>query len=198
MGKSKKAPGYATASYDTDGLFGSSTASKKGVDFTANAPMTQAANTAWGGFNNSLSNINSNDYLNDPNFQVYQDNFNRQMQQAYDTNVLANLNDRGLMRSSGLQSATNSFNNTMNQGLASLMDSYYNRQQNNLTSNQNALSQLYNYITGINTGAQNQANNVSNYNLSNAQLQAQQQIANNQMYGQLAQAGAGLAAMALM
>ena len=64
------------------------------------------------------------------------------MQQAYDTNVLGNLTDRGLMRSSGLQAATNSFNNTMQQGLADLYDSYYNRQQNNLNSALNAQNNL--------------------------------------------------------
>lgn len=186
MGKSKKAPGYATATYDTGGLFGSSTASKKGVTSNPTDMMTSTGNTAWSGVQDSLQGINSNDYSQDPNFQVYQDNFNRGMQQAYDTNVLANLNDRGLMRSSGLQSATNSFNNTMQQGLSDLYDSYYNRQSSNLSNNMNVLSQLYNFITGVNTGAQNQANSVSNYNLQQTQLNNQANAYNNALYAQLA------------
>ena len=186
MGKSKKAPGYATATYDTGGLFGSSTASKKGVTSNPTDMMTSTGNTAWSGVQDSLQGINSNDYSQDTNFQVYQDNFNRGMQQAYDTNVLANLNDRGLMRSSGLQSATNSFNNTMQQGLSDLYDSYYNRQSNNLSNNMNVLSQLYNFITGVNTGAQNQANSVSNYNLQQTQLNNQANAYNNALYAQLA------------
>lgn len=186
MGKSKKAPGYATATYDTGGLFGSSTASKKGVTSNPTDIMTSTGNTAWSGVQDSLQGINSNDYSQDPNFQVYQDNFNRGMQQAYDTNVLGNLTDRGLMRSSGLQSATNSFNNTMQQGLSDLYDSYYNRQSSNLSNNMNVLSQLYNFITGVNTGAQNQANSVSNYNLQQTQLNNQANAYNNALYAQLA------------
>ena len=186
MGKSKKAPGYATATYDTGGLFGSSTASGKGVTFNPNEQMSSIGSNAWTGLENSMQGINSNDYSNDPNFQVYQDNFNRGMQQAYDTNVLGNLTNRGLMRSSGLQAATNSFNNTMNENLANLYDSYYNRQSNNLSNNMNVLSQLYNFITGVNTGAQNQANSVSNYNLQQTQLNNQANAYNNALYASLA------------
>lgn len=196
--KSSKAPDYATATYNTGGLFGSSTASKSGVDFKANDQMTQAGNTAWGGLNTTLNNLGSNNYVNDPNFQQYQNAMNKQMQQNYDTSVLSNLANRGLMRSSGLQGATNSFANTLADQTTNLMDSYYNRNANNLANYQNVLSNLYNYITGVNTGAQNQANNVSNYNLQQAQLQAQQNAASNAMYGQLAQAGAGIAASALL
>lgn len=186
MGKASKAPGYSTATYNTGGLFGSSTASKGGVDFKPTDTMTSTGNTAWAGVENSLQGINSNDYSQDPNFQVYQDNFNRGMQQAYENNVLGNLTDRGLMRSSGLQAATNSFNNTMQQGLSDLYDSYYNRQSNNLSNNMNVLSQLYNFLTGVNTGAQNQANSVSNYNLQQTQLNNQANAYNNALYASLA------------
>jgi hypothetical protein len=51
---------------------------------------------------------------------------------------------------------------------------------------------LYNYITGVNTGSQNLANNVSNYNLSRAQVNDNSglwnSIANNA--GRLASAAA--------
>jgi hypothetical protein len=90
------------------------------------------------------------------------------------------------MRSSGLQASTNSFNNTMQQGLSDLYDSYYNRQSSNLSNNMNVLSQLYNFITGVNTGAQNQANSVSNYNLQQTQLNNQANAYNNALYAQLA------------
>lgn len=191
MGKADKAPGYATASYGTGGLFGSSTASKKGVDFKPTDTMTTTGNTAWAGVENSLQGINSNDYSQDPNFQVYQDNFNRGMQQAYDTNVLGNLTDRGLMRSSGLQAATNSFNNTMQQGLADLYDSYYNRQQNNLNSALNAQNNLYSWITGLNQDAAKNSQNVSNYNMQAWQAeQASKQAMFNQLMNVAALAAA--------
>lgn len=167
---SSKAPDYATATYNTGGLFGSSTASKTGVNFKPNSYMSNIGNTAWQGVQNNLNSMNSGDYTNDANYQVYANRLKDQMNQQYDSSVLSNLANRGLMRSSGLQGATNSFANRLNDATTSLYDSYYNRLANNFTNNQNALSQLYNFITGVNTGAQNQANSVNNYQLQQAQL----------------------------
>ena len=190
MGKSN-APKYATTTTKTGGLFGESTNSKKGSTFTAEDWQTNMGGLGSNLINQSLTGLSSNDYSQDPNFQVYQDNFNRGMQQAYDTNVLANLNDRGLMRSSGLQSATNSFNNTMQQGLADLYDSYYNRQQNNLNNALNSQNTLYSWITGLNKDAATNSKNVSDYNMN--AWQAQQQ-ANSDLWGNLMKSTATLAA----
>ena len=120
--------------------------------------------------NQSLQGIATNDYSNDPNFKVYQDNFNRQAQQAYDANVLNPLANRGLMRSSGLQAATNSFNNTMADNLADLQDNYYNRQVNNLSNALNSQNNLYNWITGLGNASAQNSNNISNYNMQKYQL----------------------------
>lgn len=182
MGKSK-APEYQTTTTNTGGLFGSSTNSKTGSNFKAEDWQTNMGGLGSNLINQSLTGLSSNDYSQDPNFQVYQDNFNRGMQQAYDTNVLGNLTDRGLMRSSGLQAATNSFNNTMQQGLADLYDSYYNRQQNNLNSALNAQNTLYGWITGLNQDAAKNSQNVSNYNMQawQAEQQAKQAMFNQLM-----------------
>lgn len=168
--KSKKAPDYATASYDTGGLFGSSTSSKSGTTYRPEGWMSSAGNTAATGINTSLGNMLSNDFANDPNFQAYQNQLNNTMTQNYDTSVLSQLANRGLMRSSGLQSATNSFANTLANNTTNLYDNYYNRQAQNLANSLNVNNALYNYITGVNTGSQNNANNVSSYNLSQSQL----------------------------
>ena len=170
MGKSK-APEYATTKVDTGGLFGSSTSSKEGTSYKPAGWMSDTMGTVSSNINPTLSSMLSNDYSNDANFKVYQDNFNRGMQQAYDTNVLANLNDRGLMRSSALQSATNSFNNTMNENLANLYDTYYNRQSNNLANLLNTSNTLYDYMTGINNASLNNTNAVNNYNLAKYKLE---------------------------
>ena len=193
MGKSK-APKYATTTTNTGGLFGEATNSKKGSTFTGEDWQTDMGGLGSNLINQSLTGLSSNDYSQDPNFQVYQDNFNRGMQQAYDTNVLGNLTDRGLMRSSGLQAATNSFNNTMQQGLADLYDSYYNRQQNNLNSALNAQNNLYSWITGLNQDAAKNSQNVSNYNMQAWQAeQAQKQaMFNSIMQGVGAIGGAAL------
>jgi hypothetical protein len=181
MGKSNKTPEYATASYDTGGLFGSSTTSKKGTTYTPTDDITTAGTTAWNGLNNSLSSLGSTDYSNDANFQAYQNQLNKSMQQSYDTDVLSQLANRGLMRSSGLQSATNSFANTLADNTTNLYDSYYNRLSNNLSNYANTLNNLYSYITGVNSGSQNNANNVSNYNLQRAQVNN-----NNSLWNSLA------------
>lgn len=186
MGKSKKAPEYATASYDTGGLFGSSTTSKNGTTFNPTGWQTSTANTAGQGISTSLSNMLSNDYANDPNFKAYQNQLNRSMAQSYDTSVLGQLANRGLMRSSGLQSATNAFNDTLANKVTDLYDNYYNRQANNLANSINAANAIYNYITGINTGSQNNANNVSNYNLNRVAANNAATANNNALYGQLA------------
>jgi hypothetical protein len=192
MGKAKKAPEYATASYDTGGLFGSSTSSKKGTNFTATDDMNSIGNAAWGGLSSSLQGIYSNDYANDPNFQAYQNQLNKSMEQNYDATVLSNLANRGLMRSSGLQAATNSFADTLADQTTKLYDSYYNRQANNLANSQNVLNNLYTYITGVNTGSQNNANNVSNYNLEATKLNNAATAQNNALYAQIANSAAGL------
>ena len=193
MGKSK-APEYQTTTTNTGGLFGSSTNSKTGSNFKAEDWQTNMGGLGSNLINQSLTGLSSNDYSQDPNFQVYQDNFNKGMQQAYDTNVLGNLTDRGLMRSSGLQAATNSFNNTMQQGLADLYDSYYNRQQNNLNSALNAQNNLYSWITGLNQDAAKNSQNVSNYNMQawQAEQQAKQAMFNSIMQGVGAIGGAAL------
>lgn len=193
MGKAKKAPEYTTASYDTGGLFGSSTSNKKGTNFTATDDMNSIGNAAWGGLSSSLQGIYSNDYANDPNFQAYQNQLNKSMEQNYDATVLSNLANRGLMRSSGLQAATNSFADTLADQTTKLYDSYYNRQANNLANSQNVLNNLYSYITGVNTGSQNNANNVSNYNLNATQLNNAATAQNNALYAQIANTAAGIA-----
>lgn len=185
MGKSKKTPDYATASYDTGGLFGSSTTSKNGTTFNPTGWQTSTANTAGQGISTSLSNMLSNDYANDPNFKAYQNQLNKSMAQSYDTSVLGQLANRGLMRSSGLQSATNAFNDTLANKVTDLYDNYYNRQANNLANSINAANAIYNYITGINTGSQNNANNVSDYNLNRVAANNAATANNNALYGQL-------------
>lgn len=193
MGK-KKAPGYATTSYDTGGLFGKSTTSSKGTTYNPTDYISNAGNTAWSGLNNTLASLGSNDYSNDPNFQAYQNNLNKQMAQNYDTSVLSNLANRGLMRSSGLQAATNAFGNTLANNTMNLYDSYYNRLNNNLSNYQNTLNNLYSYITGVNQGSQQNSRDVSNHNMQAYQAQP---AANGNLFGNLAQIGGTIAGSAL-
>ena len=190
MGSKGKAPEYAKTTTSTGGLFGSSTSDKGGTSFTGENWQTNMGGLGSNLINQSLQGMATNDYTNDPNFQVYQDNFNRQAQQAYDANVLNPLTNRGLMRSSALQAATNSFNNTMADNLADLQDSYYNRQVNNLSNALNSQNQLYSWITGLNNAAMNNSNAVSDYNMK--KYQADQQ-ANSALWGSLMNAAGTVA-----
>lgn len=188
MGKSK-APEYATTKYDTGGLFGSSTSGKKGTTYTPESWMTNLSNSTTTGLNNAVNNLLSNDYSNDANFQAYQDNLNRQAQQNYDASVLSPLANRGLMRSTGLQAATNSFNNSLIDNTTDLMDNYYNRNTNTLNSLLNTQNALYGYLTGTNTGSQTGSQNVSNYNMEGYKAD---QALKGAMYQAAGQAIAGL------
>lgn len=197
MGKSKKAPEYATTSYDTGGLYGSSTTSKSGTKYNAPNWITNTMGTVGNNVNNTLNNMLSNDYSNDPNFQAYQNQLNKTMTQNYDTSVLSPLANRGLMRSSGLQAATNNFADTLTNNTMNLYDNYYNRQANNLSNLLNTSNALYGYITGVNQGSQGNSQNVSNYNLEKYKAEQQAKAANNAMWGQLANAAGTIAGGAL-
>ena len=186
---SKSAPKYANTTFDT-GIFGSSTSGEKGTKYKSNANMTNIGNNALSGWNNALTAIGSNDYSNDPNFQVYQDNFNRNAQKSFETNVLNPIQSQGLMRSSGLQAATNAYNNTLTDNLADLYDSYYNRQVNNLGQYQNSANTLYNMIMGINQGSMTNSKNVSDYNMEGYKADQALKAA---MWQALGQAAGGIA-----
>ena len=167
MGSKKStAPEYKEATYDTGGLFGSSTNSSSGTTYKPADWMSNTMGTVTNNLNPTLNNMLSNDYANDPNFQAYQNQLNKTMEQNYDASVLSNLANRGLMKSSGLQAATNSFNNTLADNTMDLYDNYYNRQSNNLSNLLNTSNTIFDYITGINSGALNNANAVNNYNLA--------------------------------
>lgn len=208
MGKKKSkvkynAPEYASTSYDTGGLFGSSTTDKSGTSYTPSSWMTNTMNTTGNSINTTLQNMLSNDYSNDANFQAYQNQLNKTAKQNYDTSVLSSLADRGLMRSSGLQAATNSFADTLADNTTDLYDSYYNRQANNLSNLLNTSNALYNYMTGVNSGSQATTNALNNFNLTNAghDLDAQKtnaQINNSSnLWGTLAQVTGSLGNTAL-
>lgn len=189
MGK-KSAPKYAKTTYDTGNLYGKSTSDENGTTYSAPNWISSTMGTVGNNVNSTLQNMLSNDFSNDANFKAYQNQLNKTASQNYDTSVLSQLANRGLMRSSGLQSATNAFADTLADKTTDLYDNYYNRQANNLSNLLNTSNTLYNYITGVNSGSQQNSKNVSDYNLSKWQAE---QNANNAMWGNLMNAGASLA-----
>lgn len=184
MGSKSKAPSYQAASYNTGGLFGNSTTDKSGTSFDPTKWETKTMKTVGKYMNPTLKSLVNNDFMNDANFLRYQDKFTNDMNKIYDTSVLSNLAGRGLMRSSGLQGATNAFADTLAQNQLNLYDNYRNNLLNNLSALQGTGNTIYNYLTGINSGSMNQANSLNSYNLDKARLDAQSsdtfsQIANS-------------------
>ena len=181
MGKSKSAPKYATTTTNS-GLWGSSTTGEKGTTYNPQEWMKNTMGTIGQNLSSTLGSMLTNDFANDPNFQAYQDQLNRTALQNYDASVLSPLANRGLMRSSGLQAATNSFANTLADNTMDLYDNYYNRQANNLTNMLNTSNNLFNYMTGLTTGSRQDTNSVNQYN----QWKYQQEQANkNALFGNL-------------
>lgn len=169
MGSKSKAPEYQAASYDS-GLWGSSTTDKSGTRYNPTGWMNNTMQTVGTNLNPTIQSMVNNNFMKDPNFIRYQKQFTKNMNDLYDTSVLSNLANRGLMRSSGLQGATNAFNDTLAKNQLNLYDNYYSRLNNNLSNLLNTSNTLYNYMTGVNQGSQQQAGNLNQYNLNKAQI----------------------------
>jgi len=177
MGKSSKAPEYASTKVNS-GYWGTSTNNKNGTTYKTNGNSSWIGNTmdtVGNNLNSTLNNMLSNDYSNDANFQAYQNQLNKTAQQNYDTSVLGNLSNRGLMRSTSLQKLNNDFSNELIDNTTDLYDNYYNRQANNLSNLLNTSNNLYNYMTGVSNLSNSANNNVNSYN----QWKYQQDSANN-------------------
>lgn len=169
MGSKSKAPEYQAASYDS-GLWGSSTTDKSGTRYNPTGWINNTMQTVGTNLNPTLQSMVNNDFMKDPNFIRYQNQFTENMNDLYDTSVLSNLANRGLMRSSGLQGATNAFNDTLAKNQLNLYDNYYSRLNNNLSNLLNTSNTLYNYMTGVNQGSQQQAAQLNNYNLEKTKI----------------------------
>lgn len=196
MGKSSSAPKYATTTNNT-GLWGSSTTGESGTTYKPTEWMKNTMGTIGDNLNSTLSSMFNNDYTQDANFKAYQDQLNKTMGQNYDATVLAPLANRGLMRSSGLQAATNSFANTLANNTMNLYDNYYNRLQNNLSNSLNTSNALFDYMTGATSGSRADTNAVNAYNQWKYQMDRANNASNNALWGQLAGAAAGMAGTAL-
>lgn len=169
MSKKSSAPEYTKTKADTD-IWGSSTTSKKGTTYDSPDWMQNTMGTVSNNINPTLQNMLSNDYSNDVNFQAYQNQLYNTMGQQYDQ-MLGNMADRGLMRSSGMQALNNSYAKALQDNVTNLYDSYYNRQANNLSNLLNTSNALYDYMTGVMGMSQQDANAINQYYLSKYKLE---------------------------
>lgn len=159
----EQTPGYTPTKADT-GIWGSSTHSSKGTTYNAPNWMTNTMGTITSGLQPTVQNMLSNDYSNDANFQAYQNQLYNTMGNQYEQ-MLGNMADRGLMRSSGMQAMNNSYAKALQDNVTSLYDNYYNRQSNTLANLLNTSNALFDYMTGVNNLSRGDAQAINNYNL---------------------------------
>ena len=163
MSKKTSTPEYTSSKADT-GLWGSSTTTKKGTTYSPTGWQEDAMQTIGNNINPTIQNMLSNDYSNDANFQTYQNQLYNTMGQQYDQ-MLGNMADRGLIRSSGMQAMNNAYAKALQDNVANLYDSYYNRQANNLSNLLNTSNALYDYMTGVMGMSRGDSQAINNYNL---------------------------------
>lgn len=188
---------FEDASYNTGGLFGSSTTTKEGTTYNPTNRISNIANTSLKNWNKSLNQLNNfdlnRDFSKDKNYQVYSNNLENQMRSDFNNNVLNPIANNGLMRTSGLQAATNAFNDTLANRRADLYDRYYNRLldnynilSNKLSNYENSANNIYNYISGANAGSLNNANFVNAQALGDYNKQLAEAQANSQLWQNIA------------
>lgn len=176
MGKSNKAPDYASTTTNT-GLYGSSTTNQNGTTFNPSAFQSTLINNVQNQLPNTI-----NEYINptysSPEYQLQQAQRYKDYSQNYDANVLGNIANRGLMRSSGLQAATNQFSNQIAQNEAQAMQDYTNLQGSDINTLMGLYQVPYGMMNNTNNASQNLSNAVSNYNLMKYNAQGNSMLTN--------------------
>lgn len=159
---------YPTTKSDSE-LWGSSVSNGSGTKFTPTQWQKDTMNIAGQNLAPTLSEYLNPQY-NSAEYLKTKQQFDNQAQKSYENNVLSNLSNRGLMRSSGLQASTNAFNQTLADNEANLMNQYKQSKLTDLSTLLGLSTDLYNYSQGENKLSSSLANAVANYNLSNQAL----------------------------
>ncbi len=191
MGKSKGAGEYPTTTLNT-GLYGSSTTNKNGTTFNPSSFQQNLVGSVEGYVPNIL-----NEYVNPSyNSEMYlaeKAQRQNQQKQAYDSGVLSQLANRGLMRSSGLQSATNSFADTLANQEVQAMQNYQAQQANKLATLMGLYEVPYNMMHNSTNASKSLSDAVGNYNLQNQAFIEKQKAQNSATFGELGNIAGGLA-----
>lgn len=184
MGKSSKAPEYASTTNNTN-LYGSSTTNKNGTTFSPTNFQSNLVNNVEQQLPNTLNEYINPTYNSDL-YKAQQEQRNINNSQNYDANVLGDIANRGLMRSSGLQAQTNIFADNIANQEAQAMADYKAQQANNLSQLMGLYEIPYNMMIGNNNTSQNLSNAVSNNNLLKYNAGS-----NGMLYNMLSESAAG-------
>lgn len=195
MGKSKKAPEYATTTAGTGGLFGSSVTSKSGTDFTPTDFQRNFVNTAQTGMQNALSEYLNPNYNTDA-FKQSDSYYKNKMYNTLQNDCLNTALSNNLMRGSTATDTMRGFAKDLANTEYERQQDYKNQQLQKLQAALLGYNTIYDMSKGV-TGLSNAlAQSVSNYNLNKYQ---QERNSNSSLYntiGQTIGAAAGAAAMA--
>ena len=169
MGKGGGAGAYPTTTSQST-LWGSSTTNGKGTTFNPTQWQRDTMNIAGSNLAPTLQEYLNPTY-NSTDYKKTKSEFDKQAKESYENNVLSQLSNKGLMRSSGLQASTNAFNDTLADQEADLMNQYKQSKLTDLSTLLGLSTDLYNYSQGENKLSSTLANSVANYNLQNQALQ---------------------------
>lgn len=164
MGKSKKAPDYATTTVDT-GLYGSSTTSKNGTTFRPTDFQKQLVGTVENNVPNLFNNYYNASYDNN-DFQKYLGTRQSNQTSAFNNSIYNQLASKGLMTNQGLAGAQKSWKNTLEREKADALSDWQNDQANTLNTLMGLYQIPYNIINGQINASQGLSNAITQYNVN--------------------------------
>lgn len=163
MGKSKKAPDYATTTVDT-GLYGTSTTTKQGTTFTPTNFQSNLVNTVENNIPNMFNNYYNSSYNNN-DFQKYLGTRENAQTNAFNNTIYNQLEERGLMKDKALAGSLNAWQNTLENQRANALSDWQTEQANSLNTLMGLYEVPYNIISGQASASQGLSNAITQYNV---------------------------------
>lgn len=193
MGKSKKAPGYASTTVDT-GLYGSTTTNKNGTTFNPTDFQKSIVNTVENNVPNNLNNYFNASYDNQ-NFQNYLNTRQNAQTGAYNDVVYNQLADKGMMRNNALTGAKKAFSDVLSNQKADALSDYKSDQLSQLSTLMGLYEVPYNIMNGQTNASQGLSNAITQYNVNkyNSEFNKNQQLFN--MLSEIGSSAGGFANM---
>lgn len=164
MGKSKKAPDYATTTVNT-GLYGSSTTNKKGTTFNPTNFQSNIVNTVENNVPNMLNNYYNASYENN-DFQKYLETRENAQTNAFNNSIYNQLAEKGLMKNQALVGAQNAWKNTLNDQKVNALTDWQTNQANSINTLMSLYEIPYNIMSGQSNASQGLSNAITQYNIN--------------------------------
>lgn len=151
MSSSKKAK---SQTYDTGGLYGSSTTNKHGTTFNPTDFQTSLVNQTSSGISDYLSQLTNPTY-DSQSYKNRQQQLSNAANQSLENDVISPLAQRGLTRGSSVNQMSNQLANKLTDAQLDLMNSEDERVSNVLSQLMNYYQVPYNMMTNANSASSN-------------------------------------------